>query len=84
MTAATKKKKKIQPTTFEMLPSNVESAWPTFRSHGRMLLFLKRADWRFLENDTNSNVWPKGNSNGKDTRTVFIFQDRGKRLGAQK
>lgn len=57
--------------------------WPPAAT-GTTLLFLRRADGRCLEKDTNSNVWPKGNSDDKDTRAVFIFQDQSKLLGAQK
>ena len=70
-----KKKKKLQPR----LRCSCQM-WRLCGLHseatGTTLVFLRRADGRHLENDTNSNVWPKGNSDDKDTRAVFIFQDQ--------
>lgn len=45
---------------------------------GTVLLFFKRADWRYLESDTNPNIWLKGNSDDNDVRIVFISLDQWK------
>lgn len=56
LTAATEKKKKTQPASFGVLLSNVNLCDLHSEATGRILLFPTRADWRYLENDTNSNL----------------------------
>lgn len=75
VTAATKKKKKKKSNQppLECSHQTWDLCGLCSEATGRILLFLKKANWRYLENDTKSNICPQGNSN-KDARAVLFFR----------